>query len=211
MKTHTHWFNQGAVTGRNAFSRNNFRPRKYRIFTHYPITLYAQRLIVFTGIDPSIPARSTFPAIRIRIQRHIHALLKTLRYARSYGFYHRPNLMPRNNRHFHHRVPPQISIQVRTTETYIFNLYQYFPSLQFRLLNLYDCHFLGSCNLNRFHFLIIFIFRYTISIQYFVSSPPVISTEQETNHRNHIRQMIHLFINVHQISRKLGQASITHY
>ena len=120
VEAYAHRFYQSAVTGRDVTCRNNLAPRQHGIFTHDPVALYAQSLVMLTGVDVSRTAGCAFAAIGIRIQGYVHAFLQLRRYVRTYLFDDRTHLMSRNNGKFHHGIASCKRIQIGTAETYIF-------------------------------------------------------------------------------------------
>ena len=117
MEAYTHRFNQGTGTRCEQSGRNHFLPRQHDILAHGTIALHAQCLVMLAGIDTSIAAGSTLPTIGIGVTSNDHARLQSLRNSGSYLLNDSSYLMTRNDWHLHHGVLPQISAEVRTTET----------------------------------------------------------------------------------------------
>lgn len=112
--------------------RDDLLPEERQVFAHGTVALYAERLIMFAGIYPSVAAGGTCTAVGVRVDGYTHAWLESGGYVRTDSFDYGSDFMSGNDREFYHRVTSQECVQVGTAESDKLDFQKNFTALCFR-------------------------------------------------------------------------------
>ena len=112
VEAHAHRLHEGTRAGIKPLGDDNLLPGQRDVGTHGTVALHAQRLVVLAGIHPSAAARGTLPAVGVGIDGDHHARAQRVGHTVAHLLHHGTNLVPRDDRHTHHRVAPQPRVEV---------------------------------------------------------------------------------------------------